>query len=369
MLFPAPDENHIMAESQIKKRFRVTAAAVILIICAALHAAAKTEITSSGYGNLTDLGIQETVAEFESLCADYGPAMANAYALANLGGYAVGDSNLGGPGRLFLSAGVTGGMSNMRFFDDQYESEQGEYPAFAVNPAVSFGIGLSSNLDLIGKAFAFSTGMYRPPVDRDEVKLESFNIYSFGGRLRYAAVKRKTFLPGIFNFGGLTFSAGGDVMYGNIKFSGQYTYSYTAHVDAAGSEVALPLNFESTYSAYFKWFLTSISAQTLVYGEFLGIFNAYTGFGLAFSYGGLNLELNAEGDVVTTSGEFLSVTNNPVDSIQGLSTHRYSPGIIKPYYILGIELDAIVVRIVFESAVDLTNGSDINAQLSVRAQI
>jgi len=330
---------------------------------------AGTVITPTG--NITATGLDDVETQIQNLLDNFGPGIANAYALGNIGGYPMGVAYLGGLGNFTVGLSLNAGLTNMKYFDKDANVGNDVMPFAGLNPVVNFGLGLGKKVDLIGKAFLYSTGFYTPPINTSTVKLEKLNLYSFGGKLRYNWIEGQTLLPGIFSFGGVTLSAGGDFLYGVIGLSGQYEYQMpTIEVDPGSGPIPVDLTYLSVYTNEIKWFVLSVNLQALVYGEIYWIFNIYTGFGMTVNYGLFNFDLNTAGNVTTDNAAYMASNggSGDVGTLTMVSSNKYKPYYFLPVYIIGFEVNLYVVRLALESMVSLRNGSDINLQLGVRTQ-
>ncbi|PKL37832.1 MAG: hypothetical protein CVV44_15985 [Spirochaetae bacterium HGW-Spirochaetae-1] len=361
-------------KKMINKKIYILIILMIIALCGYQDDAfAGTVITPTG--NITATGLDDVENQIQNLLDNFGPGIANAYALGNIAGYPMGVAYLGGLGNFTVGLSLNAGLTNMKYFDKDANVGNDVLPFAGLNPVVNFGLGIGKKVDLLGKAFLFSTGFYTPPIDTSTVKLEKLNLYSFGGKLRYNWIEGQTLLPGIFSFGGVTLSAGGDFLYGLINLSGQYDYQMpTIEVDPDGaggvpaSEVEL--SYTSDYANEIKWFVLSVNLQALVYGEIYWIFNIYTGFGMSVNYGVFNFDLNTAGNVTTDDAIYMANNggSGDVGTLTMVSSNKYKPYYFLPVYIIGFEVNLYIVRLSFESMVSLRNGSDINLQLGARTQ-
>lgn len=353
---------------------------VFLILCCVvlpltLQAETTVSVTGPNSGDIPTDGLTDITDNIDTLLNNFGPAIANAYALGNIAGYPVGCSYIGSLPHLFIGISFNAGLTNMHRFDNATTNKEDVFPGFGLNPVITFGLGLGKGLDVLGKIFVYSTGFYRPPVDYEILTLDKLNVYSFGGKVRYNLVKRKTLMPGVFNFEGITLSVGGDAMYGRIDISGLYNYPLETITIDPGTGPPFPkeleLQFEPTYSSTVKYFLASANAQALIYVNFFFLFNLYTGFGTSLNFGSFDVNIQATGDAITDDADYNAVYGpgpHTVASVEVTSSNRFKPRYLMPVYILGLEIDLFALQITVESMVDLRNGRDINLQLGLRSQ-
>jgi hypothetical protein len=330
-------------------------------------ALARTTITYSGTYITVD-GVQEVVDQYDSVCENFGPAMAEAYALGNLTGYPIGRASLGGLGHFCIGVAGGAGLTNTIYYNDEADVPDNVFPGIGPNPVLFLGLGITEKLDLMGKVFLFSTGFYKPPVDYDYLVLEKLNMGSFGIKARYRAVDPQTILPGIFSFGGISLGIGTNMMFGSMKFSGQYDYplaSVDVDPDGAGPLTAsqYDVNFGSNYESEISWYILSANIEALVYIDLYWIFTLYSGFGLSGNYGSFSMKLSAQGNV---TGD--APLPDPISTVTITSTNTYNPHYVIPLYILGLEVDLFALKFTVESMVSLLNGSDINIQFGTRFQ-
>lgn len=350
---------------------------IAFLLLVSVKSYSGTTVDTSGALDITSAGVDEITIQFQDILDDFGPAISNAYALANMGGYPLGKSYIGDSPHLFFGFSLNAGLSNMQFFDSDADVEEGVYPAVAINPAIYFGMGLAKGLDFMVKAFVYSDGFYRPPVNFEFATLTKLNIYSFGGRVRYNYLKEKTLLPGLFGFGGVTFSGGVDFMYGTIRMDGDLSLSLTSiEVDVGGTDTPIDIDFNSYHALEVKWFIISVDTRALAYLDFFWIFDLYTGVGLALNFGSFGLDISAPRDpaqpcTVTTENAAYKAANagsGDLGTITVVSDNKYRPYIIVPTFIIGFDINLFVIRLAVETMVNLRNGSDVNVQLGTRFQ-
>jgi len=316
---------------------------------------------------VTGAGTDEIASQIQDFSDNFGPAMANAYAIGNVAGYPVGSATLGSLPSFLLGFSLNAGFANMDYFDDDVSRPKELYPAVGLNPALFFGMGLTDRLDVIAKFAVYSDGLYRPPLNNEKATLEKLSLYSAGGKVRYNIVKGKKLLPGIFNFGGVTLSAGGDFMYGKIGLNGTVNYpleGITVDFGPPAGEIVVDLEFNPSYTTSIKWFIAGGNVQAIVFFNFLWIFDMYTGLELAFTYGSFDLSLNGSGTAVYSNppapDETVAVALD--------SNNKYKPRYVLPLYVVGVDINLYYVHLTFETMVNLWNRKDVNGQLGFRLQ-
>ena len=351
---------------------RTSSAVFLLLLMVSGPAYAGTEIIAPG--NITGTGIDEVAAQFQKILDINGPAIANAYALANVAGYPFGTAYLGDFPSFMLGISLNAGLANMEALDKSKTVPQGEVPVGALNPVIFFGIGLKNGYDFLGKFMIFSSGFYQPPLNYSYAKLTKLNLLSLGGKLRKNYVEKKTILPGLLEFGGVTFSLGADLIYGIIGVEGEYDYAMkNVEVDPPGlpPPLAVNLDFKPNYSASVGWFITSVTGEALAYMHVFWIFSVYTGFGLTVQYGFFSFKLDAGGQVTTDDITYITAKgDNIVAPNIGIQSHNsYNPYFIMPEYIVGFDINLYLIRLSFETMVNLRNRKDVNLQVGLRFQL
>src|SRR3990172_1339253 len=287
-----------------------------------------------------------------------------AFALANVGGYPIGDASIGDPPHMFFGVSGTMGLGNLKYYDENIPRQKNIYPAYAPNASLYFGFGLNKGFDVLFKAMAFNSDIYRPPLDQKSARLNKLNYYSLGSKLRKNLVQKKTLIPDIFNFGGITLSAGLDYTEGIIDVKGQYDYSLGTF-DVGGTPY--PLTLKAYYDFDLKWFMLAGNAQALVYIDFLWIFDLYTGFGLSVTYG--YIDLNGSGFGQVTRPNLTNIFDPIVlGGILGLARYHYYPRPFMGLFIAGLEINIWVLKLNVETMVNISNGKDINVQVGTRCQ-
>jgi hypothetical protein len=261
----------------------------------------------------------------------------------------------------------------MKYFDDSDPAhDNGTLPMFAPNPVVHFGMGLVGGVDFIGKMFYVSKSIvnrYKSDIDYETsvATLKDYKIYSVGGKLRYNYIKEKKFLPFYLSFGGVTFSLGGNFMYGDISFTGDYKYDFE-NISVSGVPTDIPMHFNGQFDANIHWAIFTIDAQAIAYFDIFYLFSLYTGFGLAGNIGSFKVKFEGEGDFTTDPVYSPPLPSSDLGTLIFSSKNSYRPSPVMPLYILGLEINIFVVKLNLETMVNLLNRSDVNAQFGTRLQ-
>lgn len=328
----------------------------------------------------TDQGkILET--QFQDTADKNGPALANANAFANTLGYAIGRSTLGSFPHFELGFDLNAGLSNM---DNFRHSSTGVYngslPGIGLAPNIHFGIGLFNGWDFLGKVFIYNLDLYDPSFGKSIIDLQKFSIYSIGGRLRYNVVKEKTIIPFLLKFGGITFIGGADIFRGLVTIGGDYSKSFgEISVDQtvlpsppADPQFSVHPTLDGTYTAGVEWYQMSVSTQAVSYFHVLSLFSIFTGFGLNAGYGWFTMNFDSTGtlSVADSDTSFIAATGgSEIGTVAFTSKNKYHPYAVIPTYLIGLELDIPLIKIVTETQVNLRNRADVSVTLGVRVQI
>jgi len=332
---------------------------------------AKTVIDLSAVGGIT-VNLAEISSEVESKADLNGPIIANSMALSNITGYPIGKATIGSFPHFEAGIALGAGFTNMKYFvDDSEASENGSLPGITPNPVAHFGFGLAGGLDIIGKLFVLSQSMIDFGVESDIATLTHYNILSVGGKLRYNIMEKKTLIPFIFNFGGVTLSLGGDAMYGEIKVNGDYEAGFgDITIDYGSGDLPVPIDFSGNYDARVLWGLISVTGQAVAYFDIMYLFSLYSGFGLTANFGYFKMDFNGDGDLTTKDAGYIGVIGNgDVGTLNFTSQNTYRPYYLVPTYLIGLEVNLFVLKLTGETMVNLYNLEDVNAQVGVRIQI
>jgi hypothetical protein len=338
--------------------------AALILLAAPAELTAATTVSGPGTAVFTADGIDGFAENFEKISDRYGPALAGAYTMAAISGYPMGKAYLGDAPSFLLGVSLNAGLANMKYFDDSRTTEEGEYPAIAPNPTIFLGLGLGGGIDVMAKLLVYSDAFVRPPVDFPEASLKEMNYYSLGVKVRYNKIKEKKILPGLFNFGGVTFSGGVDLMYGSIVVEGsqEILLAQIEYTDPnpPNNPIVEDVTFTPDYTAELTNLIVTVNTQAIAYFDFFWIFSFYTGFGLALNFGSFSFDVDAEGECVAET--------NTIGDIVATSKNSYTPTTFVPLYIIGLDADIFLCKLSFETMVNLRNGEDINLQLGIRMQ-
>jgi hypothetical protein len=343
------------------KRIILTILLTVVLSCILKTAAYSwVYVDTSRAPGLPIQGFLGTIQDIDNIISKNFKNYAGSFALANVGGYPVGDAYLGKFPHMYFGVSATIGCANMKYYDEDVAREKSVYPAYTVNPVINFGFGLAGGFDLLFKFLIFSDAMYKPPIDTASAKLSKFNIYSLGGKLRKNLIEKTSLIPGIFGFGGFTVSVGADFMEGIIAIDGRYKYTLNnVYVNPPGAYFNLTL--DAFYNFNIHWRMMAGNAQALVYFNLFWIFDVYTGAGLSLTYGFTRLDGSGIGLLSNT-------TLGNVGNIFAMVSYYKRPRAIMGLYIAGLEINLWILKITAETMVNLSNGSDINLQLGTRFQ-
>ena len=285
---------------------------------------------------------------------------AAAFALANVGGYPIGDAYIGDFPHMYFGVSATVGCANLKYYDENVPREKSVYPAYAPNPVLNLGFGLVKGFDLLCKVMILTDAMYRLPLNLKSATLSKFNMYSAGAKIRKNLIGEKQIMPSLLSFGGLTVSAGADYMEGLIGINGQYDYTLT-NVFLNPPGAFYNLDFYAFYNFNLHWFMLSANAQALAYIKFLWIFDIYAGFGMALTYGYTKLDGSGIGLIS-------NIALGNLGSIRAIASYSKSPRAFMGLFIAGLEINIWILKINMETMVNISNGKDINLQLGTRFQ-
>ena len=206
------------------KKFCVSCFYLAVVALLKVHAFAGTDIhfefnpAIPGTPTIDTMELERQVQDILDL---NGPYISNSFALANITGYPVGKATLGGFPHFQAGVAMGAGFTNMKYFDkNDPASNDGSLPGISANPVLHLGFGLTERTDIICKLFLFNSVFISSDVGVDEAKLSDFTVFSIGAKLRYNIIPRQLLIPFTSNFGGVTISLGGDMMYGDIRVHG-----------------------------------------------------------------------------------------------------------------------------------------------------
>lgn len=301
-----------------------------------------------------------------------GPIIINSFALSNICGYPVGKSNIGSFPHMEAGISLGAGLTNMRYFNkDDPEHSNGSLPGISINPVLHFGVGITERVDVLGKLFVLSKSVINPPVDSSVASFDHFNLLSVGGKIRYNIVQKQTLVPFIFNFGGVTISVGGDLMWAEVKAHGEYsTKLSTMSVDVSGTAMDVDTKFDGTYDARVLYGVFSATSQAVAYVDFMYLFSFYTGLGLTLNIAQFKFIFDGTGNITTTDPSFIaSRSTDKIGTMIFESNNMYHPYYFIPAYILGLEINLSVVKLTGETMVNIYNLKDVNVQIGLRVQL
>lgn len=361
------------------KKFCVSCFYLAVVALLKVHAFAGTDIhfefnpAIPGTPTIDTMELERQVQDILDL---NGPYISNSFALANITGYPVGKATLGGFPHFQAGVAMGAGFTNMKYFDkNDPASNDGSLPGISANPVLHLGFGLTERTDIICKLFLFNSVFISSDVGVDEAKLSDFTVFSIGAKLRYNIIPRQLLIPFIFNFGGVTISLGGDMMYGDIKVHGTYDTDFeNIDVDLDGAGGNPPVNvatqFSGDYDSRVVWGIVSATVQALAYFDIMYFFSLYTGVGLTGNMGYFKVEFDGVGDLSSNDPAYSGAGGvNPIGTMTFLSKNSYVPYYIVPTYVIGLEINLFVLKLTVETMVNLYNREDVNAQAGIRVQI
>ncbi len=343
-----------------------------------LHAKSSIEIDTTDIAGVSipidSEGYAEVLDTVDGTAAKNGPNIANAFALANILGYPVGKSYLGSLPHFHLGVALGAGFTNMEGFDrEEPVYDDGTVPGVAPNLVGHFGLGIGMGWDILGKIFFMDKSVQEPPssMAQDYFTLDDYKIYSVGGKLRYNIISKVALIPFLLEFGGITISIGGDVMYGKFKFTGEYEQEYNdVEVGLAGLTEDIDMQFNGDYTAAIEWSVFSLTSQIIAYVDIFYFFSLYTGIGLSGNAGYFVLQFDGLGDLTTDNTQYQTLTSTAdVGSLTFTTKNKYRPAYVNPTYIIGLEINILILKLTLESMVNLRNGSDVNIQFGARLGI
>ncbi len=321
---------------------------------------------SEGYAKILD--------KVDSTAAENGPNIANAFALANILGYPVGKAYLGSLPHFQLGVAVGAGFTNMEGFDSEEPVyDDGTIPGFAPNLVAHFGLGIGMGMDILGKLFYMDKTVREPPssMANDYLTFDDYKIYSVGGKLRYNIISNVALIPFLLEFGGITISLGGDVMYGMFKVIGEYEQQFNdVEVGLAGLTENIDMQFNGDYTAVIEWSVFSLTSQIIAYIDIFYFFSLYTGFGISGNAGYFDIQFDGSGGLTTDNELYQTLASSAdVGSLTFTTKNKFRPAYVNPTYIIGLEINILILKLTLESMVNLRNGSDVNIQLGTRIGI
>lgn len=344
------------------KRYLAHAIFVVFAVCAAaVPSRAWIFVDPTGAPGIDLTGYTQVISDIDKTISRNARNYPAAFALANVGGYPVGDATLGNFPHMFFGVSFTVGCANMKYFDEHIPREKSVYPAYAPNANLLFGFGLAKGFDLLVKALVFSDTMWRPPLNQKSATLKKLNIYSLGAKLRKNLVGEKRILPHFFDFGGFTVSAGVDHMSGIIGVNGQYKYKIATVFLTNPAPGFYNLTLDAYYNFNVKWFMTAANGQAIAYFNFLWIFDIYLGLGMALTWGYIKLDGSG---LATVS----LLTPGDQGIIRAQAGYKYRPKFVMGLFIAGLEINLWILKLNIETMANISNNRDISVQIGTRFQ-
>ena len=83
-------------------------------------------------------------------------------------------------------------------------------------------------------------------------------------------------------------------------------------------------------------------------------------------FGSFKLESGGNGNLTTTD---LTPPNDNLGTLDFSSKNKYKPSPVMPLYILGLEINILVLKLTAETMVNLLNRSDVNVQFGTRLSV
>jgi hypothetical protein len=139
-------------------------------------------------------------------------------------------------------------------------------------------------------------------------------------------------------------------------------------VEIGGTTQNIDMQFDGTYNAIIEWSVFSLTTQVIGYLDLFYFFSLYSGFGLSGNFGFFDVEFDGTGSLL--SHDFNTLTGSPeVGSVTFITKNKFHPVYVIPTYIIGLEINILVVKLNIESMVSMLNGSDVNIQVGTRIGI
>jgi hypothetical protein len=362
---------------KLKKSLAIISFCFVIIFFIYINSYSNTNIDiTSGPLPQSAFDTDEMARQIQDTSDLNGPFVANAFALANVLGYPIGKSYLGSFPHFEIGLAAGSGCTNMKYFDENDPAHDNDtLPMFAPNAVLHFGIGIGGGVDILGKMFYVSKSVvnkYKSDIDyeTDVATLKDYKIYSVGGKIRYNYIPRKKILPFYLAFGGVTFSLGGNFMYGDISFTGDYEYDFEDITVNIPPPTNVPVHFNGTFDANIHWAIFTIDAQAIAYFDIFYLFSIYTGFGAACNIGAFKVQFAGDGDATTDDPTYKTAVDSSgqIGHVEFLTKNKYRPSPVIPLYILGLEINILVLKLNAETMVNLLNRSDVNVQFGTRLQ-
>jgi len=296
----------------------------------------------------------------------------NAFAMVNTMGYPNGKSTIKKfPHFEFGAAGGFGVLGVNR--GDHYTDAHPSIPFFSANGGFHIGTGVADRIDVTLKFF--SLGWFVTVKEEIEetgdntsfrLKFTDSDIYSVGVKARYNWKERKTLIPILFSFGGISFNLGLDYMYGKWRADSEYSDVQTISFGTAGD-----IEGRSTISGHtdINWNIVSLTPEAFVYADILYLFSLYTGPSLSFNVGTFNFDMIENGEVRAITANGPVTLNEQIGTVVMKSENGMHPYYILPKWTVGLEINLWVLKLQVEGAAILTSIADSGMiQAGVRMQ-
>jgi hypothetical protein len=271
-----------------------------------------------------------------------------------------------------FGAAVGAGVLGVNRGDD-YTDDHPSIPFFGANGGFHFGTGVADDIDVTVKFF--SLGWFVTVKEEIEengdttsfrMKFTDSDIYSVGVKARYNWKERKTLVPILFSFGGISFNLGLDYMYGKWRADSQFTDVQTVNLGAEGTGAAI-----STVTGYSQidWNIFSLTPEAFVYADILYLFSLYTGPSISINIGSYNFDMVQNGDLRAQVAFGTLSINEQIGTVSMVSKNEMHPYIILPKWTVGLEINLWVLKLQVEGAAILTSVMDSGMiQAGVRMQ-
>ncbi len=337
---------------------------------------AKTTVTTESNPLFPDIelgGGEETrfKDDFADTVMANAPNFAEAFYLQNMLGYVVGKPHIKGWQAGFVLGSA---FANGEYWDRTAKPDT--YPAFA--PIVNFHLGkeLDSRSDVIGKIMILDLFMTGREPELSDVTIEDYRQFSIGGKYRRRIIDRKSLLPFLLNFEGITAGASADILTGYMGTKGLYDIEQDdTTVSTPAGDRSVDTELESEYVAKATWIQMSLGFDVISYFRVMRFMNLYTGLGCAVGYNWFGMKAESEGELMARDNSLDAAIGNGFDyradyllTISYESDYVYNPFPLMPIAILGCEIDIRDFSLTLESAVNLYNMQDVTMVLGARYQ-
>ncbi len=283
-------------------------------------------------------------------------------------------------------------------FDSDNIEEENKVPGAGFNGGFFFGTGITDKFDIIAKFFSlgwFTSGSYEQTfktsgddaddgLERGEVtvKLDDYDIYSFGLKARYQLVERMGYR--VFGLGGVSLNMSFDYMRYTARIDVlDYTEFENQDFDlnaGAGSTETQTVNLEGSLSGYLMMNtnIMSFTPEIYAYFDLLYVFSLYTGPSVSFVSGSSAINMECSGNLKTNDALIYDTplytsqlvdANTEIASAKLSSKNKMRSAWIIPKWTLGLEITILLVNIHLEAATVLTSPTEsftVQTGISVR---